>query len=105
MSLDAMNPRRSCPRAILIASLIGLLTPLPPAAQPASSLELTAPFPAMGIVLTLDAGLDPDQDATAVPEYRRRGEGEFRPGLPLARVAPDRFVGRLFWLGTGAGHE
>src|SRR3990170_803222 len=105
MSLDAMNPRRSCSRAILIASLIGLLTPLPPAAQAASSLELIGTFHAMGIVLTLDAGLDPDQDATAVPEYRRRGEGEFRPGLPLARVAPDRFVGSLFWLEPGAAYE
>ena len=58
----------------------------------------------MGAIVTIDAGDDPDQDATAEIEYRS-GAQAFRQGFPLSRVSDTRFVGSLFWLKPGTPYD
>lgn len=79
-------------------------------ARAAASLELYGTFEAMGVIVTIDAGDDPDGDMLASLEYRLQGSADYRPGYPLARlpadaVAGDRFVGSLFWLNPGTAYE
>lgn len=70
----------------------------------AASLELYGTFHAMGVIVTLEAGEDPDRDGTAAVAYRTAGR-PFEAGFPLSRVADDRFVGSLFWLQPGTVHD
>lgn len=70
----------------------------------AASLELYGTFHAMGIIVSIDVSDDPDHDASAAVEYRLSGEN-FSPGLPLARVADNRFVGSLFWLNSSSSYD
>jgi hypothetical protein len=90
---------------VLLALLVGLLPPWPPAAHAAATLELYGTFHAMGLIVSLAAGDDPDRDAAASLAYRVSGSGSYRPGFPLARVADTRFVGSLFWLEPGTGYD
>ena len=70
----------------------------------AASLELYGTFHAMGVIVTMDAGDDPDQDARAEVVYRSGSQG-FQKGFPLSRVADNRFVGSLFWLKPGTAYD
>ena len=104
---------RSRSLLILLALLAGLLLPPPPPrsegqhipARAAATLELYGTFHAMGVIVTLDAGDDPDGDATATVEYRVSGSGSYRQGFPLSRVSNTRFVGSLFWLEPGTVYD
>ena len=88
--------------ALALLCLTLLLPPLPARAAP--TLELYGTFHAMGVIVTLDAGDDPDGDATASVEYRTGG-ATYRAGFPLSRVADTRFVGSLFWLTPGTAYD
>ena len=68
------------------------------------SLELYGTFHAMGVIVTMDAADDSDQDATAEVEYRS-GTQAYQKGFPLSRVADTRFVGSLFWLKPGTAYD
>jgi hypothetical protein len=70
-----------------------------------ASLELYGTFHAMGIIVTIDASDDPNANSTAQVEYRESGQGLYRQGFPLTRVAETRFVGSLFWLAPGVAYE
>jgi len=91
---------------ILVLFLAGsLVSPLRPA-RAAGALELYGTFHAMGVIVTIGTGDDPDQDAIANVKYRASGSGEsFRPGYPLSRVSSTRFVGSLFWLEPGTTYD
>jgi parallel beta-helix repeat protein len=76
-----------------------------PFCRGAAELELYGTFEAMGVIVTVAAGDDPEQDAAASLEYRPSGTALFRPGWPLSRVSPTRFVGSLFYLQPGTGYD
>jgi hypothetical protein len=80
----------------LIAVLIVPLLPVPPA-RAAATIELYGTFHAMGVIVTIGSGDDPNQNATASVAYRT-GSGSYQPGFPLTRISTTRFVGSLFWL-------
>lgn len=65
--------------------------------NPVKALELYGTIHAMGIIVFLEPGADPDQNAIAMVEYRRDNE-PFQVGFPLSRISNNRFVGSLFWL-------
>ncbi len=97
------------PILLLLSFLLPLLlffpTAAPVKAAPATaSLELYGTFHAMGVIVTLDAGDDPDGNAAASVEYRSGGEA-YRAGFPLSRVSNTRFVGSLFWLEPGVTYD
>jgi hypothetical protein len=96
-------------RILVLFSSLPLLFPFPAppvqAAPAAASLELYGTFHAMGVIVTLDSGDDPDGDATASVEYRPSGSGAYRTGFPLSRVEATRFAGSLFWLEPGTTYE
>jgi parallel beta-helix repeat protein len=90
---------------IVLVAIIGgslLLPPLPVRAT--ASLELYGTFHAMGVIVTLDAGDDPELDAVAMVEYRT-GVEPYRAGFPLSRISQTRFVGSLFWLEPGTAYD
>jgi hypothetical protein len=74
----------------------------------APQLELYGTFHSMGVVVTLSGDEDPDEDASAVIEYRSAGE-PYRPGFPLSRVGAEsfgsRFAGSLFWLEPDTAYD
>jgi parallel beta-helix repeat protein len=76
-----------------------------PAAHAAATLELYGTFHAMGVVVSLAAGDDPDLDAVASLAYRVSGSGSYRPGFPLSRISSTRLVGSLFWLEPGTAYD
>lgn len=80
--------------AILILVLLGKILQTAPTSADAA-LELYGTFEAMGVIINLASGDDPDQDATATVEYRVAGSGVYQPGFPLSRVSTTRFVGSL----------
>src|SRR5512137_2399672 len=93
-------------RVVLTGSLlIFAFLCLPNGAIAAAQMELYGTFHAMGVIVDLTAGEDPDQDAVAVLSYRIAGSGEYRQGLPLSRVAAGRFVGSLFCLSPGTSYD
>jgi hypothetical protein len=90
---------------VLLALLMGLLPPCVAPTHAAATLELYGTFHAMGLIVSLAAGDDPDRDAVASLAYRVSGSGSYRPGFPLSRVADTRFVGSLFWLEPGTVYD
>ena len=58
----------------------------------------------MGVIVTLAAADDPDEDATATVEYRTGSEA-YHAGFPLSRVSSSHFVGSLFWLKPGTPYD
>ena len=92
---------RSCAVLLLFLSLIlpGILSN-PSPADAAAMLELYGSFNAMGIIATIGAADDVDQNATATVQYRTGAEA-FHDGFPLSRVDSTHFVGSLFWLNPG----
>ena len=87
-------------RFIVLCALLAL----PSAARAAVTLDLYGTFESMGVTVTLAAGDDPDQDASASVEYRAVN-GSFAGGLPLVRLSLTRMVGSLFWLSPGTAYE
>ncbi len=73
-------------------------------ADPLPSLELYGTFHAMGVLVSIDPSDDVDGDASVAVEYRSVSQ-TFRPAFPPSRVAPDRFVGSLFWLTPGTEYD
>ncbi len=73
-------------------------------ADAAAGLELYGTFHAMGVIVTMDASDDPDEDAVATVEYRT-GSDAYQPGFPLSRITQGRFVGSLFWLEPGSVYD
>ena len=69
-----------------------------------TALELYGTINAMGVIVSIDANDDPDQNAMAFVEYRT-GSKPFRAGFPLSRVSNNRFVGSLFWLEPGTTYD
>ena len=69
-------------RFIVLCALLAL----PSAARAAVTLDLYGTFESMGVTVTLAAGDDPDQDASASVEYRAVN-GSFAGGLPLVRLS------------------
>ena len=61
----------------VICLLLAVLMVPVPRAQAAATLELYGTFHAMGVIVTLDAGDDPDLDATTNVEYRAAGSGAY----------------------------
>jgi hypothetical protein len=59
----------------------------------------------MGVIATLPAGTDPNNNAVANVEYRVSGAGDYSAGFPLTRTAPTQFVGSLFWLTPGTAYD
>lgn len=94
--------------AILSPLLTATTTPIRAAATPSAtlraSLELYGTFHAMGVIVTINASDDPDQDAIANVEYRK-GSDAYCAGFPLSRVSSTRFVGSLFWLDPGTTYD
>jgi hypothetical protein len=90
---------------LLLVLLAGLLRQPSMKSQAAAALELYGTFEAMGVIVNLTAGEDPDRDATAQVEYRQSGAGSYQLGFPLSRVSATRFVGSLFWLQAGTGYD
>jgi hypothetical protein len=90
-------------RAASIGCLLLVVHAAPVSA--ATVLELYGTFQSMGVIVTLTAGEDPNGTAAAALSYRVAGGGAYRQGLPLARVAADRFVGSLFWLSPGGAYD
>ncbi len=91
-------------RIFFILTLLGTIcqiTPVP--VRAAAGLELYGTFEAMGVIVTLGAGDDPNSNAAAQVEYRVSGSGAYQPGFPLSRVAAGRFVGQPVL--AGAGHD
>jgi Right handed beta helix region len=97
-----MKTRLAC---LLLMVLLCLQWPTVPVAHAAATLELYGTFHAMGVVVTIDAGDDPDLDATTTVEYRVSGAGVYRTGFPLSRVSDTRFAGSLFWLAPRTTYE
>ncbi len=62
-----MQVQRTLLTALIAAGGYGLL---PRPAQAAATVELYGTFEAMGVIVNLAAGDDPDGDATAQVEYR-----------------------------------
>jgi len=91
-------------RVVLIGLLVALLVP-PAPVHAGASLELYGTFQTMGVIVTIAAGDDPDNDAITAVEYRVSGSGAYRQGFPLSRVATTRFVGSLFWLEPGTSYD
>lgn len=93
-------------RLVLALSLTALaLLPAVPC-HSAPELELYGTFHAMGVVVHLSPGDDPDGDATAEVMYRVAGQADpYRPGHPLSRVTGGRFVGSLFWLDPSTSYD
>ncbi len=88
--------------------LLVAILPLLPAApcHSAPGLELYGTFHAMGIVMQLSSGDDPDGDAVAEVGYRLTGgAGPYQPGFSLSRVNETRFVGSLFWLEPDTSYD
>lgn len=83
---------------VLLLVFCALLAPPCAPARAAASLELYGTFHAMGVIVTLDSGDDPDGDATAAVAYRVAGSGDYGAGFPLSRIEGTGFVGSLFWL-------
>jgi hypothetical protein len=100
-----MQGKRHIKIRSLLALLAGSLLPAPPVASADASLELYGTFQAMGVVVTVGAADDPDQDAVANVAYRVSGSGAYRPGFPLSRVSSTRFAGSLFWLQAGTTYD
>lgn len=90
---------------LLLVSLAICRLSLPHPAQAAASLELYGTFHAMGVIVTLAAGDDPDQNAIAGVEYRLNGSSVYQAGFPLTRVNATRFAGSLFWLQPGMAYD
>ncbi len=90
---------------LLLAVLVDLQWLPLPCARAAATLELYGTFHAMGVIVTLDAGDDPDLDATTTVEYRVDGSGAYRRSFPLSRVSDTRFAGSLFWLEPGTDYD
>ena len=86
--------------------LLGLACVLWPASQAhaAAGLELYGTFHAMGVIVTMDASDDANENAVAAVSYRTGGNA-FKSGLPLSRVASTRWVGSLFWLQPGTSYD
>ncbi|MBN2371974.1 MAG: right-handed parallel beta-helix repeat-containing protein [Vicinamibacteria bacterium] len=96
-----MKFRRLFLTAVVFAAEIGVFSR---PARAAAELELYGTFEAMGVIIELDAGDDPDGDATTQVEYRTGG-GAYQPGFPLSRVSSTRHVGSLFWLTPGTTYD
>lgn len=92
-------------RIFLLLTLLLPTFPFTPIRAPTASLERYGTFEAMGVIATLSAGEDPNQNATASLSYRQTGGGVYQPAFPLSRVAADRFVGSLFWLEAGTAYD
>jgi hypothetical protein len=90
---------------LFLAILLGLAWPPAPSAHAGAALELYGTFQSMGIIVTLDAGDDPDLDATASVEYRVSGGSSYRQGFPLSRIGATRLVGSLFWLEPDTAYD
>jgi hypothetical protein len=96
--------RRVCLALVLALTVPALVPPLP--CHSAPQLQLYGTFHAMGVVVQLSCGDDPDGDATAQVTYRVAGQGEpYRSGHPLSRVSSERFVGSLFWLEPSTSYD
>ncbi|MBN1812598.1 MAG: right-handed parallel beta-helix repeat-containing protein [Anaerolineae bacterium] len=94
--------KRGLSSLVLLAALV--LSPMVPASA-AASVELYGTFHAMGVIVTVDASDDPEENATANVEYRVSGNGAYGQGFPLSRVEETRFVGSLFWLEPGTAYD
>ncbi len=89
---------------VLLVAILPLLPPEP--CHSAPGLELCGTFHAMGVIVELSSGDDPDGDAVAELAYRPTGStGPYQPGYPLSRVEDTRFVGSLFWLEPGTSYD
>ena len=89
----------------LLVMLSGLLSPPSPLSQ-AGALELYGTFHAMGIIVTVGANDDPDQDGVASVAYRISGSGNpYRQGYPLSRISDTGFVGSIFWMEPGKTYD
>ena len=69
------------------------------------SLELYGTFHAMGVIATLPAGSDSNQNAVANLDYRMTGAADYSAGFPLTRTGPTTFIGSLFWLAPGTSYD
>ena len=97
-----MGIRRTARIGALLLAAAALMAP---PARAATVLEVYGTFHSMGVIVTLTAGEDPNGNATAAVSYRVSGVGSYRPGFPLTRVSPTRFVGSLFWLTPGTSYD
>jgi parallel beta-helix repeat protein len=92
------------PLLLVLALMAGVLSPSSAPVRAAATLELYGTFHAMGVIVTLAATDDPDEDATAAVEYRTGSEA-YHAGFPLSRVSSTHFVGSLFWLQPGTPYD
>ena len=89
---------------ILFTLILTSLIPSPPV-HAAASLSLYGTIEAMGVIVEMSTGDDPDEDATAALAYRESGTGAYQTGFPLTRISSTRFVGSLFWLKPGTTYD
>ncbi|MCP4023430.1 MAG: hypothetical protein GY729_16415 [Desulfobacteraceae bacterium] len=70
----------------------------------AVDLELYDNFHTLGVIVTLESGEDPDENAAVQVEYRETG-GAWKTSFPLTRTEDVRFVGTLFFLEPGTLYD
>ena len=92
------------PLLLVLVLMTSILAPSSSPVRAAATLELYGTFQAMGVIVTLAATDDPDEDAAASVEYRTGSEA-YHAGFPLSRVSGTRFVGSLFWLKPGTPYD
>jgi parallel beta-helix repeat protein len=92
---------RSAAGTLWVAAALSMLARL---ADAAATVEVVGTYHAMGIVVTLDPGDDPDQDMVATVDYRT-GSDPYTAGFPLTRTRDTQLVGSLFWLEPGTSYD
>ncbi len=97
-------PGNGCVLGRRLGVLLLGVTAAAPGVWAVPSLELYGTFHAMGVIVTVGAGDDVDQDAVATVSYRVAPAG-FAPGLDLVRVDATHFVGSLFRLQPGTSYD
>ena len=90
---------------LLFAVLVSISRPSMTPVEADAALELYGTFHAMGVIVSLDPGNDPDLDGMASLSFRPSGDLIYQEAFPLTRVSEDRFVGSLFWLDPGNGYD
>jgi hypothetical protein len=93
-------------RALLLLVLsVSFFWPPDAPVESAPTLELYGTFNAMGVIVSLDPGDDPDEDGAASLSFRPSGAPAYQAAFTLTRVSVDRFVGSLFRLEPGESYD
>ncbi len=70
----------------------------------AATIALYGNYHTMGVIIGLNDGEDPENDAVANIEYRSQG-GTYQEGFPATRTNDTQFAGSIFWLQPGNTYD